>query len=369
MNNKLFTIIISTVLFCAILTGCTPSNIITTNTGCEKPSEIVAIKEEITDIPESKLVAETGKTDTSAKATDSVKAEKPQVKPTEDSKEKTVQKTEKQLSVTGKETTVVTSQNTKQEKPAGTTTMPSKTAETTEKTGSAPTKENDVNTEKAVVITIPDNVPKDQGESVPKEQSTDNVQPTNQSAFTPENTVPETTVTQEITHSGMVQNENGEWIPDPEVVARMQAEWDAYIEEENKRLLEEYRNSTDNYEINSHSNQAMLDEINAYRIENGLNPLTWSNEMEDVANMRAQEISDYTENQHNDLTHDCGTNTGLGENISNRKEDQVLDGWKNSPGHNNFLLNPDITEAAVATGEVTDDNGYTYDGVTAFVAK
>lgn len=167
----------------------------------------------------------------------------------------------------------------------------------------------------------------------------------------------------------LVQNENGEWVPNPEAIARMDAEWKAYCEEENKRLEEEYRNSTDNYTVDSHSNQQMLDEINAYRVENGLNPLTWSDELSEIANIRAKEQSDLVYNQHKDISHGYGTETEAGENLSSRAEENVLNGWKNSEGHNRFLLDPDITEAAVGSGEYTDYDGYTYDGVTTFLAQ
>ena len=118
--------------------------------------------------------------------------------------------------------------------------------------------------------------------------------------------------------------------------------------------------------ISSSDNQKLLDDINAYRAENGLNPLTWSDELGVQANKRATEQTDNIVNNGGNLDHNYGNANGMEENLSGRQGDDVLEGWKNSPGHNNVLLDPNATSAGVATGNVGDGEG---NGATALVVE
>ena len=117
------------------------------------------------------------------------------------------------------------------------------------------------------------------------------------------------------------------------------------------------------YQISSSDNQKLLDDINAYREENGLNPLTWSDELGEQANTRAAEQTDNMVNNGGNLDHNYGTahDDDARENLSSRDGDAVLEGWQNSPGHNNTLLDPNATTAGVATGNAGDHEG---NGVT-----
>lgn len=122
------------------------------------------------------------------------------------------------------------------------------------------------------------------------------------------------------------------------------------------------------YQISSSDNQKLLDDINAYRAENGLNPLTWSDELGQQANTRAQEQTDNTVNNGGDIDHNYGTahDDNARENLSSRQGDDVLEGWQNSPGHNNTLLDPNATSAGVATGNAGDGEG---NGVTVLLIE
>ena len=121
-------------------------------------------------------------------------------------------------------------------------------------------------------------------------------------------------------------------------------------------------------QISSSDNQKLLDEINAYRAENGLNPLTWSEELGEQANTRAAEQTDNMVNNGGNLDHNYGTahDDNARENLSSRNGDEVLEGWQNSPGHNNTLLDPNATTAGVATGNAGDGEG---NGVTVLLVE
>ena len=134
----------------------------------------------------------------------------------------------------------------------------------------------------------------------------------------------------------------------------------------NKRWDEEIAANQHDYQISSSDNQKLLDDINAYRAENGLNPLTWSEELGEQANIRAQEQTDNCVNNGGTIDHGYGTPTDANENLSSRQGDEVLEGWQNSPGHNNTLLDPNATTAGVATGNAGDGEG---NGVTVLLVE
>ena len=80
------------------------------------------------------------------------------------------------------------------------------------------------------------------------------------------------------------------------------------------------------------------------------------------------EQTDNTVNNGGDIDHNYGTahDDNARENLSSRQGDDVLEGWQNSPGHNNTLLDPDATTAGVATGNAGDGEG---NGVTVLLIE
>lgn len=187
-----------------------------------------------------------------------------------------------------------------------------------------------------------------------KEQTVADNKPTQQTTQT---TTQQTTQTQNTQTTTPANNESTSTPPVPG-----SAEW----EEMNKRWDEEIAANQQDYQISSSDNQKLLDEINAYREENGLNPLTWSEELGEQANIRAQEQTDNCANNGGTIDHGYGTPTDANENLSSRNGDEVLEGWQNSPGHNNTLLDPDATTAGVATGNAGDGEG---NGVTVLLIE
>ena len=176
---------------------------------------------------------------------------------------------------------------------------------------------------------------------------------------TTQNTTQQTTQTQNTQTTTPANNESTSTPPVPG-----SAEW----EEMNKRWDEEIAANQQDYQISSSDNQKLLDDINAYRAENGLNPLTWSEELGEQANTRAAEQTDNMVNNGGNLDHNYGTahDDNARENLSSRNGDEVLEGWQNSPGHNNTLLDPNATTAGVATGNAGDGEG---NGVTVLLVE
>ena len=86
---------------------------------------------------------------------------------------------------------------------------------------------------------------------------------------------------------------------------------------------------------------------NQYRIENGLVPVVEDSRMCEYANVRAKQIR--TDWSHSGFRNDnrlrdelCSDCTFFGENLAHfyNTSTEVVDGWKNSDGHNKNMLNP-----------------------------
>jgi uncharacterized protein YkwD len=113
----------------------------------------------------------------------------------------------------------------------------------------------------------------------------------------------------------------------------------------------------------SSEEQALLGQVNEYRIQNGLNPLTISPALTQAAHLMSQDMADKNYFSHTDSLgrdpfqrmaisgYDCEAyNTWCGENlaagVSAGSETFVL--WRNSPGHNGNMLNPNYVVAGIA---------------------
>ena len=179
------------------------------------------------------------------------------------------------------------------------------------------------------------------------------------------NTVPQTTTqqtTQTQPQNSNVQTSTTADISDTKPMPGT-PEFDAMIKSWEEQIAAE---NNQPQQISSSDNQKLLDDINAYRAENGLNPLTWSDELGEQANTRAREQTDNVVNNDGLIDHGYGTPTDANENLSSRHGDAVLEGWQNSPGHNNTLLDPNATTAGVATGNAGDGEG---NGVTVLLIE
>lgn len=88
----------------------------------------------------------------------------------------------------------------------------------------------------------------------------------------------------------------------------------------------------------------MLNAINALRRQHGLNPLTWSPGLEQIAEKWSAEMR-RTSPHHQKM------GNGLrAENIAwgYRTGEDVLQGWLNSPGHRANILSPNVSHIGVA---------------------
>lgn len=109
--------------------------------------------------------------------------------------------------------------------------------------------------------------------------------------------------------------------------------------------------------------QALLDYINDYRIQNGLNPLTISTALTEAARWMSQDMADEDYFSHTDslgrspfqrmaaFGYDCEAyNTWCGENLAAgvATGGETFELWRNSPGHNGNMLNPNYVVAGIA---------------------
>src|SRR4030042_5168622 len=109
--------------------------------------------------------------------------------------------------------------------------------------------------------------------------------------------------------------------------------------------------------------QALLEYVNAYRIENGLNPLTVSPAVTQAARWMSQDMGDGDYFSHTDSLgrspfqrmaasgYDCvAYNTWCGENLAAGVStgSETFELWGNSPGHNGNMLNPNYVVAGIA---------------------
>lgn len=111
---------------------------------------------------------------------------------------------------------------------------------------------------------------------------------------------------------------------------------------------------TENVEGFFHDEEAkkILDMVNEYRIANGVDPLTWNEEMEVAAKTRAAEASIYWSHTRPDGTNFNTVARGLitGENLGKGypTAELAFQGWINSEGHRENILWPKFKSMGVA---------------------
>lgn len=109
--------------------------------------------------------------------------------------------------------------------------------------------------------------------------------------------------------------------------------------------------------------QTLLDHINSYRIENGLIPLNVSPALTAAARWMSEDLGNNDYFSHTDFLgrspfqrmaifgYDCEAyNTWCGENLAagSSSGSETFDLWRNSPGHNANMLNPNYRVAGIA---------------------
>jgi uncharacterized protein YkwD len=110
---------------------------------------------------------------------------------------------------------------------------------------------------------------------------------------------------------------------------------------------------------------AFFEQINGYRQDNGLQPLTLSDRLTRASAWKSQHMAEENYFAHDDTPinrtwveriRDCGYtyNTWLGENIAagNQGASATFNQWRNSPGHNANMLNADFN--AIGIGRAYD---------------
>jgi uncharacterized protein YkwD len=119
----------------------------------------------------------------------------------------------------------------------------------------------------------------------------------------------------------------------------------------------------------STTHRAMLDALNLYRLENGLQPLVYSKRLEAAADAYVQDLWDRSFFDHIDPE---GRTPGdravavdfchpyVGENLAagQTSVQAVMEAWKNSPTHDKNLLEPNYVY--VGMGHFVDPNGRQY---------
>jgi uncharacterized protein YkwD len=113
----------------------------------------------------------------------------------------------------------------------------------------------------------------------------------------------------------------------------------------------------------SEEEQTLLQHVNDYRIQNGLSPLTVSAALTDAARWMSTDMGDGDYFSHTDSYgrspfdrmaasgYDCiAYNTWCGENLAAGVSggSETFELWRNSPGHNGNMLNPNYVVAGVA---------------------
>lgn len=94
----------------------------------------------------------------------------------------------------------------------------------------------------------------------------------------------------------------------------------------------------------------VLEQLNAYRVENGLNPLKMDEELLEAAMNRAAEVVvnwDHTRPNGTICTTICNRMDGENLGEGQKTVQQVMDGWKNSPGHDANLKYKDWNSVGI----------------------
>ncbi len=124
----------------------------------------------------------------------------------------------------------------------------------------------------------------------------------------------------------------------------------------------------ENMDIYSESIGAVLVIINGYRAENGVKPLTLSDELTEIACARAEEIAWSGEHSHRrpngrtcfTILKDAGIKDGYaGENIGWGYEtaQDVCEAWKNSETHLKNILDPEFKKIGIGVAADPDPDG------------
>ena len=112
--------------------------------------------------------------------------------------------------------------------------------------------------------------------------------------------------------------------------------------------------------------------INQKRVENGLNPMMWSDSLERVARIHSQNMADFKFFSHKGLDGrmvsdraDClgvGNWRSIGENIAFNRGykdpiEKAVELWLDSPAHRHNMLDPNWKESAIGVA-VAEDGSY-----------
>lgn len=98
--------------------------------------------------------------------------------------------------------------------------------------------------------------------------------------------------------------------------------------------------------------------VNEYRVQNGLKPFEWSDELGDVARAHSKDMADNNFFSHTNLSGQTPFDrmdkagikyTAAAENIAAGKKDakSVVESWINSDGHRANILNPELNKLGV----------------------
>lgn len=96
--------------------------------------------------------------------------------------------------------------------------------------------------------------------------------------------------------------------------------------------------------------QEVFDLLNAYRVENGLTPLSHNAALAEGTAIRAPEACAlFSHTRPNGQKWNSVSKSAHGENLAKlyRSAQSAMTGWKNSPGHNANMLDPDYRSAAI----------------------
>lgn len=107
--------------------------------------------------------------------------------------------------------------------------------------------------------------------------------------------------------------------------------------------------------------KAAFDQVNEIRVQNGLAPLTWNDEIEEAADIRAAECEVKFSHTRPDGSSWYTANSDLlyGENLAKgySDSDSVVNAWMNSKAHKDNILSDEFSSGAIS---VYEENGVVY---------